>query len=287
MRHRNVAALAVLLLAACAPVSDDTGMPATFSGDGAALIRNWAEGGYAFGVFVPSAQPMVDGTGNRRPGVYTVEAAAELGRNELLDFLFLRLDGAYDVVAVDTIVEGLSTIDRANRPVLLVGIDRESEALTRQRVEEVLVHGADGVIVPHIRSPEDAALAVSFFADIGADVWSPDNPDGKIIAMLMIEDGDALAAAENIAATDGYSVLACGVGSLAGDLGDSEAAEVACTAVKGHADRLGLPSMMTAFDREMLMQRIDQGYRWILMLMNDETSDLVRTGRSAAERQTD
>ena len=51
------------------------------------------------------------------------------------------------------------------------------------------------------------------------------------------------------------------------------------------ANRLGLPSMMTVFDMEMLRQRIDQGYGWILMPMNDETADLVMAGREATGPQ--
>ena len=55
---------------------------------------------------------------------------------------------------------------------------------------------------------------MSFFEEAGADVWSPSNPDGTVIAMLMIEDPGALAAVAEIADVPGYSVLACGIGSL-------------------------------------------------------------------------
>ena len=137
--------------------------------------------------------------------------------------------------------------------------------------------------MPHIRNPDEARLAVSFFEDIDADVWSPANPDGRIISMLMIEDRGALLAAEEIANTPGYSLLACGIGSLGGDLGDRQAAEAGCLEVLSHATRLGLPSMITA-NRQNLRQRIDQGYRGILLQMGDALGDLVRIGRETTGR---
>lgn len=258
----------------------------TFSGDGSRLIADWANGGYAFGVFVPSAGPIADNNGNRLPAVYTAEAARALARNELLDYVFLNLERSYDVSAVDALVDGLSSASREERPTLLVripSIERDGEERTRQRIEEALTHGADGIVVPHIRNPDEARLAVSFFEDIDADVWSPANPDGRIISMLMIEDRGALLAAEEIANTPGYSLLACGIGSLGGDLGDRQAAEAGCLEVLSHATRLGLPSMMTA-NRQNLRQRIDQGYRGILLQMGDALGDLVRIGRETTGR---
>jgi 2-keto-3-deoxy-L-rhamnonate aldolase RhmA len=293
---RNITAvLALFALAACGSDAGDAGdagdmgdtaVTSTFAGDGSALIADWADGGYAFGIFVPSAGPTQDEEGNRLPPVYTAEAAAELAQNELLDYLFLNLEYAYESAAVDAMVEGLATVSREDRPTLLVRIptiEADGEELTRQRVAEALAHGADGVVLPHIRSPEEAALAVSFFEDIGADVWSPANPDGKIISMLMIEDGGALAAAAEIADTPGYSVLACGIGSLGGDLGDRDAAEEGCMNVKGHADRVGLPSMMTA-NMQILERRIDQGYRGILLQVGDDLAEIIMAGRAATGR---
>jgi len=288
MGRKFTMVLATIALAACGSDAEE-GMPmatATFSGDGSALIADWADGGYAFGIFVPSAGPMRDEDGNRLPATYTPEAAAELAQNDLLDYLFLNLEGSYDVASVDALVEGLATVSRDERPTLLVRlptIERDGEEVTRQRVEEALAHRADGVVLPHIRTPEEARLAVSFFEDIGADVWSPANPDGRIIAMLMIEDGGALAAAAEIAETPGYSVLACGIGSLGGDLGDRDAAEEGCMEVLGHANRLGMPSMMTA-SAEILQQRIDQGYRGILLQMGDDLQEIIMAGRAATGR---
>ena len=270
------AALATFTVSASAQDSGDAGGEAAFAGDASRVIDIWTEGEFAYGVFVPN-----------QDGVFTVEGSAELAQNELLDYLFLDLEANYDVTAVDILEEGLATVDAADQPTLLVRLPTIDDAgleLTEERVGEVLARGADGLIFPHIMSPEMAAAVVGFFADIGADVWSPDNPEGSIVSMLMIEDGEALALATQIADVGGYSLLSCGIGSLGADLGSAEAAEEGCLVVKGHADRVNMPSMMLAFTLEALDQRIEQGYRGILMQMNDETEDIVRAGHAATGR---
>ena len=50
------------------------------------------------------------------------------------------------------------------------------------------------------------------------------------------------------------------------------------------ADRVNMPSMMLVFTMEVLEQRIDQGYMGIVMLMNDETEDIIRAGLAATGR---
>lgn len=247
-----------------------------FSGDGSAVVDIWSGGGTTFGVFVPNED-----------GAYTVEGAAELAQNELLDYLFLDLEGNYDATAVDVLIEGLATVEPAERPTLLVRlptIDEAGEELTGQRVEDVLARGADGVIFPHVMSPEMAAATVGFFDDIGADVWSPDNPEGRIVSMVMLEDRVAIEAAAAIADVGGYSLLSCGIGSLGNDLGSPEAAEEGCLVVQDNADRVNMPSMQLAFDTDVLERRIEQGYTGILMQMNDGTETIVQAGRAATGR---
>ena len=95
-------------------------------------------------------------------------------------------------------------------------ISVDGEEAARARVVEALELGADGIVLPHVRSADEARTAVSFFDEYASNVWSPANPSGDIIAMIMIEDGGALAAVREIADTPGYSVLACGIGSLTG-----------------------------------------------------------------------
>jgi 2-keto-3-deoxy-L-rhamnonate aldolase RhmA len=139
------------------------------------------------------------------------------------------------------------------------------------------------VVLPHVRGVEEARTAISFFESADADVWSPDNPDGDVIAMLMLEDPDAVAVAEEIAALPGFSVLACGIGSLRGALGgDRDAAEAGNQAVLRYATAAGLPDMITA-NSDDVAQRIEQGFLGLLM-QGAQADNHIRVGRAAAGR---
>jgi len=194
-------------------------------GERTALIELWTDGVPAFGVFVPSERERGARSpdGERLPPLYTTEGARRLAENPLLDYLFLDLEGRYDAGAVRDIAAGLAEGDvEKTLLVRIPPISADGEEAARARIVESLAAGADGIVLPHVRSPEEARLAVTFFEDIGADVWSPTNPDGTVIVMLMIEDAGALGAVQAIADTPGYSVLACGIGSLSAALGDRE-----------------------------------------------------------------
>ncbi len=249
------------------------------------LIQLWSEGTPAFGIFVPSERERgVRGPdGARLPALYTSEGGRRLAQNPLLDYLFLNLEGSYDVASVEQIAAGLE--GGTQEKTLLVRIPPisvDGADAARARVAESLAAGADGIVLPHVRSPEEARLAVSFFEDIGADVWSPANPDGTVLAMLMIEDPGALAAATEIAHTPGYSVLACGIGSLRGALGDREAAEAGNLEVLALAKSVGLPDMITA-NADDVAQRIEEGF--LGLLMNGPEADAhIEVGRAAAGR---
>jgi 2-keto-3-deoxy-L-rhamnonate aldolase RhmA len=253
------------------------------------VIDLWADGTAAFGIFVPNERPLTAEqrrSGERSAPVYTREGGERLARNPLYDFLFLNLEGGYEVGAVAAIAEGLRTPDAVGRKTLLVRIppiERDGEEVTRARVREILALGADGVVVPHIRNPEEARAAVSFFRDAGADVWSPSNPTGEILAMIMVEDAGALAMVAEIADTPGYSVLACGIGSLTRALGgDREAAEVGNQDVLSHAKRVGVADMITANTRD-IEERVQQGFLALLM-QGPDADEAIRIGRAAAGR---
>ncbi|MEE8146369.1 MAG: aldolase/citrate lyase family protein, partial [Longimicrobiales bacterium] len=246
----GAAAVMVVGLAACLPADrgDDPGVLEHEN----VLIDLWADGIAAFGIFVPNERPRTDGqrqSGELPAPVYTSEGGERLARNPLYDFLFLNLEGRYDVGAVAAIAEGLRSPSAVGRKTLLVRIppiERDGEEVTRARVREILALGADGVVMPHVQSPEEARAAVSFFVEAGADVWSPSNPTGEILAMIMVEDPGALAMVAEIADTPGYSILACGIGSLTRALGgDREAAEAGNQDVLSHAKRVGVADMIT------------------------------------------
>ena len=285
-RFKLIAVSAALcVIAACSDVPGDTS--AVNAESTSRLIELWSASTPAFGVFVPNERPRgeVAPDGSRLPPLYTAEGGASLGKNPLLDYLFLNLEGNYDTDAVAAIAEGLGRSDEDGRPSLLVRIppiERDGAQAARARVIESLQLGADGIVIPHVRSAEEALLAVSFFTDAGVSVWSPDNPDGEKLAMIMIEDAGALAAAAEIADTPGYSVLACGIGSLSRDLGSREAGEAGTQEVLQQSARVGLPNMITA-DAQDVEQRLEEGFLGLLM-SGPSADEAIRIGRLAVGR---
>ena len=286
--YAGAAAVLVVGLAACG-AADPGADPGTLEHENV-LIDLWTDGTAAFGIFVPNERPLTAEqrrSGERSAPVYTREGGERLARNPLYDFLFLNLEGGYDAGAVAAIAEGLRSPGAVSRKTLLVRIppiERDGEDVTRARVREILASGADGVVLPHVRSPEEARAAVSFFRDAGADVWSPSNPTGEILAMIMIEDPGALAMVAEIADTPGYSVLACGIGSLRGALGgDREAAEAGNQEVLSHAKRVGVADMITANTRD-IEERVQQGFLALLM-QGPDADEAIRIGRAAAGRE--
>jgi 2-keto-3-deoxy-L-rhamnonate aldolase RhmA len=288
--HSLAAAAAALVasfaLRSAAPVRD-AAQPARSN-----ALATWKQGGSAFGIFVPSERPMnaTDANGNRLPPLYTEGGAHTLGSNALLDYLFLNLEGAYDAASVKAMVAGLSHLPANARPTLLVRIPTIEAAgvdSTRARVKAVLAMGADGVVIPHVRSAAEARTAVSFFKDAGANVWTRANPKGTVVAMLMIEDTGAVAELNDIAAVPGYSLLSCGIGSLTQNMGGREKAaeaEAACQRVRDVADKAGMPSMMTA-NASTLRDRITRGYKGLLLMgATPQTDSLIRVGREAVGR---
>ena len=252
------------------------------------LIDLWSDGTPAFGVFVPNERERgARGPNGERPAArYTAAGAEALAANPLLDFVFLNLEGHFDLRAVTAVAEGLGRSGATGEKTLLVRIPPLAEAgseATRRRVLESLEEGADGIVFPHVRSPEEARLAVSFMEEAGADVWSPSNPDGSILAMIMVEDPDALAAVAEIADVPGYSVLACGIGSLTRALGgDRQAGEAGNQEVLEHAERVGRPDMITAGSDDVA-RRIEEGFLGLLM-SGPDADEAIRVGRAAAGR---
>ena len=286
--RKNVWLLAGLVgVAACGGEEPNEAVEAISAAEQSALIDLWSEDVPAFGVFVLSERERgaLGPDGERLPALYTRSGGQRLAENPLLDYVFLNLEGRYELGAVTEIAAGLASPTAVSKKTLLVRIPPISDAgeeVTRLRVAEALSAGADGIVLPHVRSPEEARMAVSFFEDIGADVWSPTNPSGTVIAMLMIEDAGALAATREIADTPGYSVLACGIGSLSAALGDRAAGEAGNQEVLAHAQRVGLPDMITA-NGDDVAGRIEEGFLGLLM-NGPEADQHIEVGRAAAGR---
>lgn len=235
------------------------------------LLGLWESGQTAFGQYVTGVP-------------FTVKTGRDLAANPLLDYAFLNLEENYNIDSALDIAEGLRSVGEEAAMELLVRIPPMSEAgveASRARVNELLAMGADGVVFPHVRSAEEARMAISFFE--GVNVWSPVNPDGDIVVMLMLETPDVFAELEEIANITGYSALACGIGSLTNALGgDRETAERLNLEVLAHSQRAGMADIITA-NTESVARRVDQGFLGLLVY-GPTADEIIRLGRAAAGR---
>ena len=143
--------------------------------------------------------------------------------------------------------------------------------------------GADGVTIPHIESLDQAKQAIGFFQDAEADVWSPSNPDGDKLAMLMLEDPGAVAQAREMADLTGISILACGIGSLTRALGgDRAGAEAGTQKVLAETRRARLVNMLTASPQDV-EKRVKEGFL-ALLAQGPSADETIRIGRAVSGR---
>jgi len=289
-----------------------------------AIIDLWAQGKTAFGVYVPSVgQPLPSapapaptpgarggggGIGQRgaRPDpVYTKEIGEALAKDPYVDFAFLNMEGGYDASGVKAIADGLRSPSATHRVTLVVRIPSIQDAgpeKTNVRVKQVLDLGGDGVVHPENRGLDDAKLVVSFFENAKADVWSPSNPNGEKIAMIMLEDPISVMQAKDVADMKNFSILACGIGSLGGAFNaggivraleawgllptPKEQADqfnqIGTQKILAEAKRVGIPDMLTANAGDVEM-RVKQGFLALLM-SGAGSDDAIKIGRATAGR---
>jgi 2-keto-3-deoxy-L-rhamnonate aldolase RhmA len=243
----------------------------------AQVLDLWPQGKVAFGVYAPSEAE------RGQPPKYTPEGAAKVAANPLYDYVFLNLEGAYDAAAVKAYGEGLKKASKKTLIVRIPPISKDGAEATKARVKEIFDAGADGVTVPHIRDLDEAKLALSFFAAAKANVWSPKNPKGTKLAMLMLEDPKAIDQRTAIADLPGVSILACGIGSLTQALGgDRAGAEAGTQQVLVETKRVKIANMLTANAKDV-EQRVKEGFLALLM-QGAQADDAIKIGRAAAGR---
>ncbi len=255
------------------------------------VIDLWIENKPAFGVFVPTenasqASPGALSATLASRAVYTREGAERLAANPLYDFVFLSLEDGYDRAAINLTVTGLRGAKAVSRKTLIVRIppiDVDGVAAARSRVREALELGADGVTIPHIRNVPQARQAIGFFSEAKASVWSPANPQGDTLAMLILEDPGAVAQAKEIAELKGYSILTCGFGSLMQALGgDRDAAEAGTQRVLREARQVGLVSLLPT-NAQLVEKRVKEGFL-ALIAFGEDADRAIRLGRAIADR---
>lgn len=246
------------------------------------LIELWKSGQPAFGEYATPRRKQGE-ENSQEPPLFTAQMGRDLAANPLLDYVFLNLEQYYNADSVRGAIEGLRNNEINTTKALLVRIPpiyQDGIEVSRARAEEALALGANGVVLPHIRSAEEARVAVSFFDDY--NVWSPANPEGEIVVMLLVEDPKVFAELEEIANIPGYSSLACGIGSLTQALGgDREAAEVLNQQVLAHSKRVGMVDLITATEETMAL-RVRQGFLGLLPIGPNKNA-AIRLGRAAAD----
>src|SRR5215831_7685248 len=295
-----------------------------------AIIDIWAQGKPVFGVYVPSVgQPLWNlpapanrgARGQGQPGVppapgergqqvrpdpvYTREIGEALAKDPLVDFAFLNEEGLYDASGTKAILDGLRSAGGSHRVTLLVRIPSIQEAgadKTRVRVKQLMDMGVDGVVHPENRGLEDAKLVVTFHQEAKADVWSPTNPNGEKIAMIMLEDPTAVLQTPKVADMKNFSIIACGIGSLGGAFREGgivdaltawglltrpkeqadQYNEIGTMKILAEAKRVGIPDMLTA-NSGSVEQRVKQGFLALLM-QGPGSDDAIKLGRTAAGR---
>jgi len=246
----------------------------------AQVIEVWAKGKPAFGVYAPSE-------GERgQPPKYTPEGAAKVAANPLYDYVFLNLEGAYDAAAVKVYGKVLKKNSKKTLIVRIPPIEKDGPDATKARVKEIFDAGADGVTIPHIRSLDEAKLALSFFTAAKANVWTPKNRKGTKLAMIMLEDPKAIDQRKEIADLPGISILACGIGSLGQALGGGPegraGAERGTQQVLEETKRVKISNMLTANAKDV-EQRIKEGFN-ALLFSGPQADEGIKVGRAAAGR---
>jgi 2-keto-3-deoxy-L-rhamnonate aldolase RhmA len=282
-----------------------------------AVIDLWSQGRPAFGVFVPNENPSPPrapgapappGAPRPEPGqgglpprppvperpdaaqgrtrpkpLYTKAGAEKLAANPLYDYVFLNLEGSYDGAAVAAMAEGLGRVGTPGRKALIVRVPafHEDEAAGRARIKEVFAAGADGITFPHVQSVDEARRILAALRAEKINVWSNDNPKGDKLAMLMIEDPGALAQAAELANLPGYSILACGIGSLTQAFGGDRAqGEAGTQKVLAETKRVKMPNMLTATTQDV-EKRLKEGFLAILA-QGQNPDEAIRIGRAVA-----
>jgi 2-keto-3-deoxy-L-rhamnonate aldolase RhmA len=273
-----------------------------------AAIELWTQGKPAFGVFVPNenvpprppagaqpsgapsagaagARPSGGAQGARPKPLYTKAGGEKLAANPLYDYVFLNLEGSYDSGAVKAIADGLRAGGAGPRKTLIVRIPpfHLDPAASRTRVREIVAAGGDGVTFPHVQNLDEARQILDLFRTEKIDVWSPTNPQGSKVAMMMIEDAGALNEARAFADLKGYSILACGIGSLTQALGGNrEAAEAGTQKILAETKRVRLVNMLTATTQDV-EKRVKEGFLGILA-QGQNPDEAITLGRTAAGR---
>jgi len=238
--------------------------------------------------------------------------AFEAGRNALTpsEWTFIDMEhGPYLIDQLQTTLSGMDKNRKANgqlpsAPIVRIPMDGDDDP--RFAVKQVLDSGAYGIVFPHIENKEQAERAIrsmryppqrgtQYPAPAGlrgygpgratklwgipaseyiqrADVW-PLNPNGELLAVLMIESADGVKNVNEIVSTPGVGAIFIGASDLGMSLGvgpaspkvapETEAAiQTVLKACKAHKVICAYPVVNGG---EEMKKRLDEGFRMLLV----------------------
>lgn len=194
-------------------------------------------------------------------------AAAE---NTETDFIFYSLEsGPWDIPTMETFMESMAEATpegTAPHPVILrIPPIRDDRDLAREHVVEGLAAGVDGLVLPHVESVEDVAVATEA---VGDRLW-PVDAAGDVVNVILIEDQVGIQRARDIVGAPGVGVAIPGPGDLRRAYeGDMEAVENAIQTVLAACKELDVPCGITA-GVDDIAERLEQGFEMIIVTSPD------------------
>ncbi|NNF13309.1 MAG: hypothetical protein HKN72_08805 [Gemmatimonadetes bacterium] len=255
MIRRAVLFLAVLAVAACGaeeealPEGEPSMTAAPMEHDNR-IISLLASGQPVFGMFAP--EQSADGG---------VQAAA----NDQTDFIFYSLEsGPWDIPTMETFMASMAEAagGSGSHPVVLrIPPIRDDRDAARTHLEEGLAAGIDGLVLPHVETVEDVALAT----EVAGDRLWPLNPDGDVLNVILIEDQSGIALARDLVGAPGVGVAIPGPGDLRRAYeGDMDAVENAIQTVLAACKEFDVPCGITAGPDD-IAERLEQGFEMIIV----------------------
>ena len=236
-----------------AAASDEVAMTEderVMTADEGVLVELLAAGEAVFGIF---------------SGDHTAEGGRAMAAHPETDFVFYSLEsGPFDIPAMETYVAALDDASgEAGPPPIALRIPpvHADPAAARERVAEGLAAGVASIVFPHVVAREDAEVAVDA---MGPELW-PGNPDGSLVAMLIVEDREGIANVRDIVSTPGVSVVFAGPGDLRRAYeGVMEAVETAIQTVLAGCTQFDVPCGITA-GVDDIAERLEQGFKVIIV----------------------
>jgi 2-keto-3-deoxy-L-rhamnonate aldolase RhmA len=185
--------------------------------------------------------------------------------NHETDFIFYSLEsGPWDVATMETFMDAMAEAalpEDAHPVVLRIPPVRDDPDAAREHIAEGIAAGIDGLVLPHVESVEDIALATT---GVGERLW-PENPSGDLLNVILIEDQIGVGRARELVGAPGVGVAIPGPGDLSRAYeGDMKAVENAIQTVLSACLDLDVPCGITA-GVDDIAERLEQGFRFIIV----------------------